>query len=100
MMINADIVLTYASIIAVHGLNGNAFKTWTNETTKKFWLGDADMLPSNLKRARMLTFSYNATVAALFGRTSSDRILQHAHSLVAELVADRQVSGHSLRKVP
>lgn len=40
----------------------------------------------------MLTFNYNATVTALFGSTSSERILQHAHTLVAELVADRQVS--------
>ena len=45
----------------------------------------------NVKRARVLTFNYNATVSALFGKTSSDRILQHAHTLVAELVADREV---------
>ena len=50
------------------------------------------MLPANLKSARVLTFGYNATVAAMFGKTSSDRILQHAHTLVAELVADREVS--------
>jgi hypothetical protein len=28
----------------------------------------------------------------MFGKASSDRILQHAHTLVAELVADREVS--------
>lgn len=32
----------------------------------------------------------------MFGKTSSDRILQHAHRLVAELVADRGVSLVSL----
>jgi hypothetical protein len=80
------------SIVAVHGLNGHAFKTWTTEKTKKFWLKDTDLLPSNLKTARILTFGYNAAVAALLGRTSSDRILQHAQTLVAELVADREVS--------
>ncbi|TVY89236.1 hypothetical protein LAWI1_G005857 [Lachnellula willkommii] len=73
-------------IVAVHGLNGDAFKTWTTSKTGKFWLCDADLLPASLK-ARILTFSYNASVTALFGKTSSNRILQHAHTLVEELVA-------------
>ncbi|KAL9114802.1 MAG: hypothetical protein Q9187_007413, partial [Circinaria calcarea] len=83
-------IVTLSSIVAVHGLNGDAFKTWTTKNTRKFWLGDADLLPANLKRARILTYSYDAAVTSLFGKTSSDRILQHAHSLVAELVADRE----------
>jgi hypothetical protein len=82
----------------VHGLNGHPFKTWTTEKTKKFWLKDVDLLPSNLKSARILTFGYNAAVAALLGRTSSDRILQHAQTLIAELVADREVSLISTTK--
>ena len=49
-------------------------------------------MPEYLKQSRILTFGYNATVAALLGKTSSDRIMQHAHTLVAELVADREVS--------
>ena len=62
------------------------------ECNEQFWLGDADLLAVHLKRARVLTFGYNAAVAALFGKASSDRILQHAHTLVAELVADREAS--------
>lgn len=84
--------LTIVSIVAVHGLNGHPTKTWTTEKTKKLWLQDSDLLPSHLKSARVLTFGYNAAVAALLGKTSSDRILQHAQTLVAELVADREVS--------
>ena len=84
-------MLTQPSIIAVHGLNGHPFRTWTTNETKKFWLGDADLLPSHLRRARILTFGYNAAVTALLGGTSSDRILQHAQTLIAELVADREV---------
>jgi hypothetical protein len=84
-----------ASIVAIHGLNGDAFKTWTTSESNKFWLGDGDLLPANLKQARILTFSYNASVTALFGKTSSDRILQHAHTLIAELVADREVRTFS-----
>lgn len=88
---SATFMLTLSSIVAVHGLNGDSTKTWTTNKTKKFWLGDADMLPTNLKNARILTFGYDAAVTALFGKASSDRILQHAHTLIAELVADRQV---------
>ena len=91
-------LLTFQSIVAVHGLNGHPVKTWTTEKTKKFWLKDADLLPSSLKSARILTFGYNAAVAALLGRTSSDRILQHAQTLIAELVADREVSLESSRE--
>ena len=86
-----EAALTCTSIVAVHGLNGDAFKTWTTNKTNKFWLGDADLLPAHLKRTRILMFSYNASVTALFEKTSSDQILQHAHTLVAELVAVREV---------
>ena len=80
------------SIVAVHGLNGHPFKTWTTHNTSKFWLGDADLLPFHLKQARILTFGYNAAVTSLLGKTSSDRIMQHAQTLIAELVADREAS--------
>ena len=80
------------SVVAVHGLNGDPFKTWTTEGSEKMWLKDPDLLPSNLKNSRILTYGYNAMVTAVLGKTSSDRILQHAQTLVAELVADREVS--------
>jgi len=80
------------SVVAVHGLNGDPFRTWTTEGSEKMWLKDPGLLPSNLKNSRILTYGYNAVVASIFGKASSDRILQHAHTLVAELVADREVS--------
>lgn len=86
-------------VVAVHGLNGHPLKTWTTEKTKKCWLKDEDLLPGYLKQSRILTFGYNAAVAALLGKTSSDRILQHAHTLVAELVADRELEGASQRPI-
>lgn len=57
------------------------------------------MLPAHMKRSRILTFSYNAAVTALFGKTSSDRIMQHAHTLVAELVADRELENAAERPI-
>lgn len=50
------------------------------------------MLPCDLPSCRVLTFSYPASVAAIFGKTASDTILQHATTLVQELAADRRVS--------
>ncbi|KAF2787873.1 ribonuclease-like protein p/mrp subunit [Melanomma pulvis-pyrius CBS 109.77] len=86
-------------IVAVHGLNGHPFQTWTTQNTNKFWLGDSDLLPSHLKRARILTFGYNAAVTALLGKTSSDRIMQHAQTLIAALVADRELEDATQRPI-
>ena len=81
----------FNSIVAVHGLNGDPIRTWTTEGSNKCWLKDPDLLPAHLKRSRVLTYGYDAAVAVIFGKTSSDRILQHAQTLIAGLVADREV---------
>ena len=84
-----------SSIVAVHGLNGDAMKTWTSGNI--CWLNHPDLLPKYLKRARVLTWGYNANISSLAGKsTSSDRILQHAQTLIAQLHADRDVSGSRL----
>ncbi|KAG0648829.1 hypothetical protein D0Z07_4939, partial [Hyphodiscus hymeniophilus] len=77
------------SIVAVHGLNGDPYRTWTTKSGI-CWL--KDLLPANLKNARVLTFGYNANATSFLGSTSSDRILQHAQTLVAQLNADREAS--------
>lgn len=46
------------SIVAVHGLNGDSIKTWTEPESKQLWL--RDLLPQKLSRARIMTFGYNA----------------------------------------
>ncbi|MCJ1403613.1 hypothetical protein MMC11_006836 [Xylographa trunciseda] len=86
-------------IVAVHGLNGDPFRTWTTEGSGKMWLKDPSLLPSNLKNSRILTYGYNAMVTAVLGKTSSDRILQHAQTLVAELVADRELEDATQRPI-
>lgn len=90
----------FPSIVAVHGLNGDAIKSFTSGKNQKFWLGDTDMLPRDLANCRILTFSYPASVAAVFGKTSSETILQHATTLVHELVADRQVKNTPHSRLP
>ncbi|KAK8065306.1 hypothetical protein PG997_012053 [Apiospora hydei] len=84
-------------IVAIHGLNGHAIKSFTAEKTQNFWLGDRRMLPRDLRNSRIMTFSYPASVAAVFGRTSSDTFLQHATTLAQELAADRSINGATHR---
>lgn len=43
-------------IIAVHGLGGHAYKTWTHRATGKLWL--RDFLPGLLPGCRVYTFGY------------------------------------------
>ncbi|MCJ1260408.1 hypothetical protein MMC22_000269 [Lobaria immixta] len=85
-------------IIAIHGLNGHALKTWTSEESQSSWLQDKEMLPKILRNARILTWGYDANVTALLGSTSSDRILQHAQTLVANLEADRSALIYSANR--
>lgn len=84
-----------SGIVAVHGLNGDVVKTWTSENI--CWLNHPDFLPKYVKRARVLAWGYNANISSLTGKTtSSERILQHAQTLIAQLHADRDVSGSTL----
>ena len=79
--------------MAIHGLNGHPFKSWSSDKSGVCWLGEQDLLPKAIKNARILTWGYNANMTSLLGHTSSDRILQHAQTLVAQLEADRSVSA-------
>lgn len=49
------------SIIAVHGLNGKARRTWTDTTSGKMWL--EDFLPGAFTKSRIMTFGYDSALA-------------------------------------
>jgi hypothetical protein len=89
--------ITLVSIVAVHGLNGDALKTWTTLETGICWLNDPQSLPKYVKNARVLVWGYNASFSSLMGdRPSKDRIHHHAHTLLANLAADRRASALSI----
>jgi len=46
-----------SSIIALHGLGGDAFKTWTDKQGH-LWLRDS--LPGHIPDARIMTFGYDS----------------------------------------
>lgn len=88
---NCDTIANFFSIVAVHGLNGDSIKTWTYKLGNICWLSHPDFLPKYVKNARVLSWGYNANICSMFGG-GSNRILQHAQTLVADLQADREVS--------
>lgn len=47
-------------VVAVHGLQGDVFKTWTHENGT-LWL--RDLLPAKVPSARIMTFGYDSTWA-------------------------------------
>jgi hypothetical protein len=50
----------FVSIVAVHGLGGDAFKTWANGD-QNIWL--RDFLPSQVPNARIMSYGYSSTIA-------------------------------------
>ena len=87
----------FASIVAVHGLDENLAEAWTDPNTNILWL--RDLLPEALNAARVLAFGYNADSKSFYGHRSADRIQQHAHTLVADLQADRALEDCRQRPI-
>lgn len=73
----------HLDIVALHGLNGDAFNTWTNKN-KQLWL--KEFLPRSLPGARVYTFGYDSEI---FGRSNAD-IGDFARRLLSELSLERE----------
>lgn len=80
-------------IVFVHGLNGHPKDSWTSKSGC-FW--PVDLLPDVLAplRPRILTYGYNANVAAFTDGASRDSIVSHAETLASNLAANRNVRGY------
>lgn len=74
-------------LIAIHGLNGHCYKTWTDRTTGLNWLSDEECLPKDIPNARVLTFGYNSRT--YFSRSDPD-VRDFASELLAALKATRR----------
>lgn len=85
MPVSGLIAPSLSSIIAVHGLNGDATNTWKHPKNNHFWLQDS--LPLDVKGARILSYGYNADVA--FGNTTVN-VWDHAKSLLGSLIDERE----------
>ena len=78
-------------IVFVHGLNGHPHHTWATHKPEIFW--PCDLLPSALEdqHVRILTYGYDANVAAFTDGASKDKIHNHAEHLASRLTANRAV---------
>lgn len=81
--------LILGSIVAIHGLDTQAPRTWVawrDEGNRDFgethWLKDVDMLPSIIPNARIFTFDWNAN---LDSDAADEDLLGFADSLLDEL---------------
>src|SRR4051812_33961447 len=71
------------SLVAIHGLNGDAYKTWTDG--ERLWL--QDYLPSAFPDARIFTYGYNSKIA--FSGSASN-VKHYAITLLHRLHARRR----------
>ncbi|KAF2113016.1 hypothetical protein BDV96DRAFT_648637 [Lophiotrema nucula] len=76
-----------------------AIKSWS-ASDQICWLGNSNMLPKYMTKARVLAYGYNGNVSS-WGKkkTSDDRILQHALTLVQHLQSDRMIEGAERRPI-
>ncbi|KAH6957872.1 Alpha/Beta hydrolase protein [Ilyonectria sp. MPI-CAGE-AT-0026] len=72
----------------VHGLSGNRDKTWTVHGEATSW--PKALLPPALPRARIITFGYDAYMVRS-PVVSSNRLIDHATNLLADLTSDRAI---------
>lgn len=73
-------------IVAVHGLGGDAYRTWTHDNGK-IWL--RDFLPTDIPEARVFTYGYNSTL--LFSRETG-RLREYARALLEVIRSERKLA--------
>jgi hypothetical protein len=85
------------SIVAVHGLGGDAIQTWTatNGSDSKLWLSDIlpdvlkkDILTSDSSYVRVLTFGYDASIFVQPAEANTKRLQNFASALLNGLDDD------------
>ncbi|KAF4443335.1 hypothetical protein FACUT_1392 [Fusarium acutatum] len=77
-------------ICFIHGLSGNRDKTWIAPSQPNPW--PAEFLPSQIAKARLLTYGYDAYVLKK-SVSSTNRLIDHANNLLHDLAAEHASSG-------
>ncbi|KAI5806088.1 hypothetical protein EDC01DRAFT_638617 [Geopyxis carbonaria] len=97
----ADVQPT-VDIVAVHGLGGDVYGTWTAKAASPtgedvFWL--RDLLPAEVPKARILSYGYNSDPVKWMEAASTNNVHQHAHTLVTELHYFRRKKNERYRPI-
>ncbi|OBT68576.1 hypothetical protein VE03_01776 [Pseudogymnoascus sp. 23342-1-I1] len=74
-------------ICAVHGLNGNAFQTWTAKANGKMWLRDLLPYSKPFDNARIMTFGYSSQIS---DRANLSGTSEWAHHLLESMARVRR----------
>ncbi|KAM0352928.1 hypothetical protein ACHAPU_001812 [Fusarium lateritium] len=84
-------------IVFVHGLKGDCLGTWKDRSTNEPW--PKSLLPQVIEEARILTYSYDATVTGKGSLPSQNRISNHAAILLSALATLRQSDDTDRRPI-
>jgi hypothetical protein len=90
-LIDLVTISDFPSIVAIHGLNGDMTRTWTDPESKTVWL--RDLLPAAVPRSRIYSFGYDS--AYLFS-SSVATIEDFANDLLSRLRGVRIEVGPAL----
>ncbi|KAK0665494.1 hypothetical protein QBC41DRAFT_379389 [Cercophora samala] len=77
--------LIYASIVLIHGLNGDPIETWRHQDSKKLW--PQEFLPLQRPNTRVLSYGYNGDI---YLNNSAANIRDMARSILSNLDSIRR----------
>jgi hypothetical protein len=81
-------------IVAVHGLNGHYYKTWTDEESQYNWLKESLAGERTAMKVRVMSFAYNAKVK---NSKSTADIFDFAGQLLEGVLAKRDSEEEASR---
>ncbi|CAI4218829.1 unnamed protein product [Parascedosporium putredinis] len=81
-------------IVFIHGLTGDRERTWTAHDADEPW--PKTLLPSQLPKARTLTYGYDAYVTNWTGVVAQSRVHNHAWGLLTSLATYREQDDSAL----
>lgn len=88
------------SVVAVHGIGGDSYSTFTDKLSNQLWLRDFLPRSTEFQNARILTFGYEAQVFAAPGETASTgRIFTFGEALLSALNDARVPQGARNRPI-
>lgn len=84
-------------IILIHGLHGDRTGTWTHGSGHDSVFWPKDLLAADTRKARIMTFGYDANIAHFWARPSENRMDTYSNDLLQQLENNRYKIGATTR---